>query len=357
MLQLDKQKFLRQVIYEKPKDLEDPSKITTKDDEESSSLDIDTFNTYSLSEAKSSAHVNRVRAYRRPGLDSGLKSSAKKSGKSSGALGSASRQHGKNKPTAEGAKNQMSGGVTEVGRRAIESEGSGTEDYGEEGFEDMDGDGDGDADGDEVSDLRTADTERKSELASVQREIRIGAEDVDYELLLASFQGGEPAFNGVPVVAGRPFYMMPAEVTCWLLSDSSTLVITAITVGGCPTLEAEAEVTAEELAAAKGMDASSLVDDLYKLAATARELVASVEIRLENDGAAGDGGYDHRGINTRLVLNLSVRPSVQGRSAESIETAIAEFAESLVASRASDEEVNKMLISKSQLAARLVVEM
>lgn len=293
--QLRNQKFMRQVNYKRPKGFIDPFAPNEKK--------VDP-----PPRAKSAAHVHRVKSFKD---EDGKGDSRGTRPKSSGGDGSGG-VHQKNSKKGGGASSsdqhltastQSSAAVADElpavqPPGALRREGSMRKSsFMNSSFNSAFGLEDGGAaprggagdDGDE----------RKTELAQVQREIAVHVENE------------ENAFYGIGEDQNRIEVNLPAVMTCWLINETS-LVISAVARQGGNTLEAEAEVSVENIVKIKCLD-PEVAQDILQLEALANDIIETVEMKVE-DGLP------------RLILNLT------------------EEEYSVVFSHASDEEINNLLL-------------
>ena len=84
----------------------------------------------------------------------------------------------------------------------------------------------------------------------------------------------------------RSFHNARAEIKCWLLMESKTLLIRVYVPDAFPLIDVQAHISLRDLAVNKNMSVDTLLSDFKTLENIAKEIISEVELLVEDESAA-----------------------------------------------------------------------
>jgi hypothetical protein len=144
------------------------------------------------------------------------------------------------------------------------------------------------------------------DLATVYRQIRLYNVELDDPTMNRgkTFPIGVSTYCTTPrQTECRSFYTAHCKLRCWVLVQRKTLLIRAELPDSFPTVEVEAEVSIEDLAASRGVEVEALLGDL-ELENIARGIMGEAELIVESTDV---GHGTHTGPFTEVNRSVTVK--------------------------------------------------
>ena len=120
----------------------------------------------------------------------------------------------------------------------------------------------------------------------------------------------------------RSFHNVRAEIKCWVLMESKTLLIRVYVPDAFPLIDVQAHISLRDLALNKSMSVDTLLSDFKTLENIAKEIISEVELLVEDESAAAALAAKQRKIHIRNKrqatgdgVNLAEAGSKEGEGA------------------------------------------